>query len=54
LFRPAGTHETILSRDETIFCFGRRTPETASRYQLGNKTADSVGEQNGDSQNANP
>jgi hypothetical protein len=31
-------HETILRRDETIFRFWRRTPETAGGYQANNKS----------------
>jgi hypothetical protein len=45
--------ETILLRDETIFRFWRRTPETADGYQVGNKTADSVGGENRRQSNAN-
>jgi len=38
--------ETILLCDETIFRFWRRTPETADRYQVDNKTAESAGSEN--------
>jgi hypothetical protein len=36
--------------DETIFCFWRRTPETADGYQADNKTAEAPAANTGDSQ----
>ena len=43
LFRPPGPDETILPRDETIFRFRRRCPETAGGYQVPNETAGAAG-----------
>jgi hypothetical protein len=42
--------ETILARDETIFRFRRRNPETAVGYQVTNETAGTAGTKTGDSQ----
>jgi hypothetical protein len=42
--------ETNLGRDETIFRFWRRYPETARGYQIANVTAGPAGTETGDSQ----
>ena len=42
--------ETFLRRDETIFRFWRRYPETAHGYQIANATAGTAGTETGDSQ----
>jgi hypothetical protein len=42
--------ETNPGRDETIFRFWRKYPETAHGYQAGNETAGTAGTDTGDSQ----
>lgn len=42
--------ETKPGRDETIFRFWRRYPETAHGYQADNETAGTAGTETGDSQ----
>ena len=50
LFRPPQLDETVLQRDETIFRFWCRYPETAVGYQMANETAGTAGTETGDSQ----
>ena len=50
MFRRPQVDETILQRDETIFRFWRRYPETALGYHIANETAGTADAETGDSQ----